>query len=363
MSSTVDASKAAAAAELFRIQAAGCRLAGSPSPFYATLLDALGADAAAGGAAAAVVADVVNLGLAAAIPLRLLGGVHRGVLAGELPDLARHFPSVGGDGDATAASAALLQSLASPSSTIRGALQWDPQTNEVGRAAALAIGLSEIAAATQLPIRLLEIGSSAGLNLRLDRYWYGVGGGWGDPSSPVRFEPADFGCDTIERAGSRAFAFAPTIADRLGCDLNPLDASSDVGALTLLGYVWPDQHDRAARLRAALAVARETSVTILRMNADDFVAEHFVASEGVTTVLMHSIVWQYLPNAAQRRIEQVVADRISIASATAPLAWLRFEPRPDQAHPETRVRVWPHAPESRIVAESTYHGPPVRVLA
>jgi hypothetical protein len=356
-----DSSTSAAAAELYRIQATGCRLAGSPSPFYATLLDALAVDAASGGTAASVVADVVDLGLAAAIPLRLLGGVHRGVLAGELPSLARHFPSVGGDGDAEAAAAALLTSLATPSATIRNALKWDPQTNEVGRAAALAIGLGAIAATTQLPIRLLEIGSSAGLNLRLDRYWYGVGGGWGDPNSPVRFEAADFEEVSSAGSGSVPFSLAPTIVDRVGCDVNPLDASSDAGALTLLGYVWPDQHDRAARLRAALAVARDSPLTISCIGADAFVAEQFVASVGVVTVLMHSIVWQYLPKAAQRRIEQVVTDRVSTASVSAPLAWLRFEPRPDQAHPETRVRIWPHAPESRIVAESTYHGPPVRV--
>ena len=38
-----------------------------------------------------------------ALALRLLGGVHRMVLAGDAPELARHYPSVGGDGDAAAA--------------------------------------------------------------------------------------------------------------------------------------------------------------------------------------------------------------------------------------------------------------------
>lgn len=356
----VPAPVADAAANLFRIQAAGCRMAGSPSPFYATLLDGLAADAATGGPSAAVIADVVDLGLAAAIPLRLLGGVHRGVLAGELPSLARHFPSVGGDGDAEAAVGELIAILTEPTVTIRNALDWDPQTNEVGRASALAVGLGVIANATRLPLRLLEFGSSAGLNLRLDRYWYGTGSGWGDPNSPVRFEASAF---EFDEAAVDVFACPPNVVDRLGCDVNPLDASTDEGAMTLLGYIWPDQHDRAARLRAALAVARDSPVSILRMNADDFVAERLVPSPGVTTVLMHSIVWQYLPSASQRRIEQVVTDRMSSASTSAPLAWLRFEPRPDQAHPETRIRVWPHAPESQLVATSTYHGPPVRIVA
>lgn len=353
--------RAAAVADHYRIQADGCRRGSSPSPFYADLLDGLAVDAARGGPAATVLDGVLDLGFLAALPLRLLAGVHREVLAGRAPELTAHYPSAGGDGRGGDAVGGVLALCADPPPGLRAALERDPQTNEVGRAASLAVGLAAITARTGLPLRLLEIGSSAGLNLRLDAYWYGAGDGWGDPASPVRFEAADFvGSGPF---GARPFASAPTIADRRGCDLHPIDATTEDGALALQSYVWPDQVARMARLRGALAVAANRPVAIATAAADDFVAEHLVPATGVVTVLMHSIMWQYLPEPAQRRIHTVVADRARLASVEAPIAWLRFEPRPDFVQPETHVEIWPQLPRPWRVATSGYHGPPVEILS
>src|SRR5262249_57465229 len=87
--------------EYFRVQAALCGRLGSE--FYAALLPHLANDAAADGPVAAVFADYPHEVVASAAGLRLLGAVHRLVLLGQLPALARHYPSVGGDGDAHAA--------------------------------------------------------------------------------------------------------------------------------------------------------------------------------------------------------------------------------------------------------------------
>ena len=59
----------------------------------------------------------------------------------------------------------------------RGALDQPPQTNEVGRSAALLGGLLVLVDRFQLPVRLFEIGCSAGLNLRADHYRYRHPGG------------------------------------------------------------------------------------------------------------------------------------------------------------------------------------------
>jgi hypothetical protein len=344
------------AANLYRAQAAGCRNGASASPFYAAVLERLALDADRGGPAARVLDDVVALGYAAAVPLRLLGGLHRGVLAGELPTLAVHYPSPDSDGDADAAAAVILEVLAAPPDSVRASLRWDPQTNEVGRAAALAVGLGVITQITARPLRLLEIGASGGLNLRLDRYRFERAGvGFGDPAAAVRFGDESYD-------GALPFADPVVIAERRGCDLNPIDASSPGGALTLTSYVWPDQRERLDRLRAALGIAADLPVPIDRARADDWVAERVAPQQGVTTVMMHSIMWQYVPAAAQRRITAIVHARARVATDDAPLAWLRFEPRPDQLYPETRVRIWPHAPADRLVAASGYHGPPVRVV-
>ena len=50
------------------------------------------------------------------------------------------------------------------------------QTNECGRTAVLAVGLSAAASRLGQPIALLDAGASAGLNLRLDRYLLDFGG-------------------------------------------------------------------------------------------------------------------------------------------------------------------------------------------
>ena len=62
---------------------------------------------------------------------------------------------------------------------LRAALDQPPQTNEVGRAAALIGGLLILTHRFALPIRLFEIGCSAGLNLRADYFRFRYPGGNG----------------------------------------------------------------------------------------------------------------------------------------------------------------------------------------
>lgn len=342
-------------ADRYRIQAFGCRHAESNSPFYAALLDALAGDAEANGPAARVLEPFAELDLSAATPLRLLAGVHRLALNGSAPGLAAHFPSTGGDGDVEAVLPEVLSLCSDPPSELLEALRWDPQTNEVGRAAALAVGLGAIATTTGLPLRLFELGSSAGLNLRLDAYRYEArDGAWGDAASPLVFGPDSFD-------GPTGLGDHVVVAERRGCDLNPIDAGSDDGRLTLLSYVWPDQATRLERLRSALAIARARPVTIDRASAHDWVIDHVRPQRGSTTVMMHSVVWHYLPADARARIETHLAAMTERADASAPIAWLRFEPAVELTHPETRLRTWPHSPDDRLLATSTYHGPPVRI--
>ena len=92
-------------------------------------------------------------------------------------------------------------------------------------------------------VRLVEIGASAGLNLRWDHYRYDDGGhGWGPPGSPVRL-------DGPWPDGPPPFEVEATVAERAGCDLSPLDATTGDGRLTLASYIWADQVDR---LRASI---------------------------------------------------------------------------------------------------------------
>jgi hypothetical protein len=209
---------------------------------------------------------------------------------------------------------------------------------------------------TGKPLRLFEIGSSAGLILRLDRYWYAADGGhWGDPSSAVRFDR-----DTYARPPP--LDAMTEVVERRGCDLHPIDATTIDGQRRLLSYVWPDQDARLARLRAALSIASGVPVTIDRSSADDWVAERVQPAAGTTTVLLHSIMWQYLPSEVQERVTETLNARGAATTSDAPLAWVRLEPAPKIVFADVRVTLWPGGVEE-VVATSGFHGPPVRWLA
>lgn len=161
------------------------------------------------------------------------------VLEGRVPELAQHYPSVGGEpGDAWPP---FREVLGEHREVLRDLITRPVQTNEVGRSAALIGGFLTVARETGLPLRLLEIGASAGLNLRWDRCRYESDGwSWGDPASPVRFT------DVFEDAVPEPVAGAVT--ERAGCDLAPVDPTTQEGRITLLSYTWPDQTERLERL-------------------------------------------------------------------------------------------------------------------
>ena len=111
------------------------------SPMYGDVLDRVTADVQAGGVFAAILAGHENDFARLAVPLRLLGGLHRLALDGSAPQLRRWYPSAGGQWDAEAALADIALAASDHADRLRATLGQPPQTNEVGRAAALIGGL------------------------------------------------------------------------------------------------------------------------------------------------------------------------------------------------------------------------------
>ena len=252
-----------------RLQGDYCGRLGSP--MYEVLLGRAAEDAEAGGPIATVLDGYPHEPIASAMALRLMGAVHRLVLEGRVPTLAAHYPSAGGDGDADRAWPAFRAFVAAETAELRRRLEQGVQTNEVGRSAALICGFLEVARATGLGLRCLEIGASAGLNLRWDHFRYEASGAtWGDASSPVvlRDYPAQ----------APPFDVAARVVERAGCDPHPLDPTSDDGRLTLMSYVWPDQAERLALLRAACEVARRVPAHVERASAPDWLAERLAVA-------------------------------------------------------------------------------------
>lgn len=339
--------------EHIRTQARACAELGSP--LYADLMQRAADDVVAGGVTADVLAGHEKDPGPSALALRLFGAVHRIVLEGRAPTLERYYPSVGGTPEPGGAWQAFTGLLHTHREEVRERLRQVPQTNEVGRSAALLGGLLQIAAWTSYPIRLHEIGTSGGLNLRADcfRYEYN-GGGWGPQGSSVLLDDAWRGVLPPVTA-------PPRIVERRGADLAPADPATADGRLRLMSYVWADQTTRMQRLRGAFQVAQRVPVELVTAGAHEFVAALDVQF-GRCTVLWHSVTWQYLGVTEQAAVASEI-DRIAAsARLDAPFAVVSLEPqrRPDRpGYPFTvTLRRWPGG-QQRMLGEAAPHGLPV----
>lgn len=292
-----------------------------------------------------------------ALALRMMGGVHALVLQGDAPRVAPYFPSVGGTADrgpdGAEAWRAVAELLTNETGRIRDWLLRPPQTNEVGRGAALMGGLRHVCDETALPVRLVEVGTSAGLNLRADRFRIdGNGATHGDPASPVQLGAAWEGVpppdSTIE------------VVSRRGGDLMPIDPTSASGELVLTAYVWPDQVERFARLRGAIELARGLSA--------DVRAEPAIATLGATTlvdgtwtVLWHSVFQQYLDRPHRVELDAAIAALAADATPDRRFAHLSLEPErraPDRDHEFlVTLTTWPGGAR-RILGTAAPHGIP-----
>jgi len=324
-------------------QARAC--AGLGSPMYAELL--LRAADDPDGTVAGVLGDRTGSGFI----LGMLGTVHRIVLEGRAPELAAHYPTAGGTRDPLRAWPAFRDVLAGHAAEVREGAADPPQTNEVGRAAPLVGGLLVVAGATGLPVRLLEIGASAGLNLRADRFRLLHEGGAYGPESPVVLPGAWRGLPPVD---------APlAIAERRGCDPSPVDATSPDGRRRLLSYVWPDQAERVARLRAAFEVAARVPAAVVRAGAAEFL-DGLAPERGVVTVVWHSTMRAYLSPDEAARVDRHIGDAGAAATGDAPVARLSFEGRDPSRLDAVQVvtlRLWPGGGPA-VLGEGPAHGLP-----
>jgi hypothetical protein len=295
---------------------------------YAELLAGLADDLEAGGATAEALRGHEDDPGPSALALRLAGSLHRLVLAGAAPELAGLYPTAGGAWEASTGVAAVVSFLAARGDDVRPLLDRAPQTNEVGRSAALLGGLLHVADQWRLPVRLFEIGASGGLNLQADRFRLTSdgAGSWGDPASPVVLEGAWAGAPVPD---------APLeIVERGGSDVHPVDVTGEDGRLTLTSYVWPDMTARHARLAGAIGLARAHPVPVQRADAASYV-EGLRLEPGTVTVLWHSVMFQYVPADQQERVSARLAELGASADERSPLVHLFAEPirrTPDDEH-------------------------------
>ncbi len=349
----------AAAAQLlaaFDRQVAWCR---QPAPFSARVLERtrlwLERDAQALAALAAIDPDP----LAAAVSLRWLAALHHLALRGLQPWAGLWPPAAGPTSDETL-DAAIAAAWQQQNQHLRKALSGPPQTNEVQRSAALLPGLLHVVAQTGLPLVLLEIGASAGLNLWCDHYRHEHGAwAWGDPAAALILRS--------EWVGALPPQAPLRILRRAGCDAQPIDLNQAGEGLRLASFIWADQRERLERLRAAQRIAAacmaQSGVAVQPMPAAHFLRQELRHRQpGQATVLMHSVVWQYIVGDEQADIAAQMATEGASTTASSPLAWLRLEPAAPDQPPQLRCRIWPGG-QDVLLADCHPHGAHIRWLA
>ena len=189
------------------------------------------------------------------------------------------------------------------------------QTNEPGRCASLLPAL----AAVPGPIALVEVGASAGLCLYPDQYSYRY-----QRAEEVRMLHPAAGPSTVlldcELTGSVLVPDRlPEVVWRAGIDLNPLDVSSAADTAWLEALIWPEHHDRRARLHAAIELAKAQPLDLvvrgdLVEHIESVVAQ---APAGASVVVFHTAVLAYLPADARQQFADIM-NRL-------PVTWLSNE--------------------------------------
>ena len=294
--------------------------------------------------------------VADAVVLRLIGGVHALFRRGSDDDLARLFAADALDSART--DALIARIVARYDAQLLPWLDGPPQTNEAARSAGLMTGLLHVAARFGPRIEVIEIGSSAGLNLLIGRMRFELGGVTAGPvDSPLVIRP--------EWRGPPPPAAPVEVTGARGVDIAPVDVADPRAAERLEAYVWAEAAERQARLATAIAMVRDGGVDLVQGDAPDWVEARLAEpqADGVTRVLMHSVVWQYLPVAGRERIRAAMAAAGARATAERPLAWVMMEPNRDLHRHEVRVQCWPSDAAMQLVALTHAHGAWVEGLA
>ena len=193
------------------------------------------------------------------------------------------------------------------------------QTNEVGRCAALAPAFRNLYRTVDRPFAWIDLGTSAGLNLLLDRlridYYFDERVATTGPSdAPVAIE-----CSMVGEDPGIDPAVVP-IEWRVGIDRRPVEVLDDEQTTWLRATVWPSAVARAARLDAALTLAKGSPPAVIAAEAAAGVLEALAAApDDAHLVVTTSWVWYYFG-------EQTRTDVLAVlAAAGRPVSWISVE--------------------------------------
>jgi hypothetical protein len=257
-------------------------------------------------------------------PLRLLGGLHFLVLAGEA---SWHDP------------------LERHAEFLRGFVRTQAvQTNEVQRSwillpcflrAARLLGADEL--------HVVELGPSGGLNLVWDRYRYAYDAGeWGPVDATLRLTGEE-----RSRVPAALLDVVPRVRRRVGIDLAPIDVTTDEGARLLQCFVWAGQDERFDRLTRAIEVVRANPPELVR---GDLARELPNALGDLPTLVFQTAVFPYLSDETRGAVRE------ALGRSRAPLAFVTAgRPRGEGESWGMRIERYPPG-EREFLGHADFHG-------
>lgn len=284
-----------------------------------------------------------------AMPLRLTGGMHHLHLTGEEQRLSAIYS--GEINEQAEIDEVIEQVVRDHDDQLLPWFDNPPQTNEAGRSSSFMSALLWLSGKVGPKFELLEIGGSAGVNTMMERYHYDLKGVEVGPiDSPMRIKPDWCGPPPPENPVD--------IVAIKACDQNPIDLTDDDISARLKGYIWPEMPERFNRMEAAIALAKDNPPDLVKADAADWVEAQFQEPQesGLARVLMHSIVWQYLPQDTQERITKTIEISGQMASKEKPLAWISSETNRKTFRHELIVRYWPGDGQPVNLGHAHAHG-------
>jgi hypothetical protein len=267
------------------------------------------------------------------VPLRLLGGLHYLVLAGRTAW-----------DDVPAALRGEAEFLR------RFIAEQGVQTNEVQRSwILLPLFLRVVERTGVSSLALVELGPSAGLNLVWDAYRYRFAAGdWG----PTSAELVLAGEERTPVPG-RLLGLDAEVVRRVGVDQSPIDVTTEEGARLLTCFVWADQDERIARLRAAIEAVRRDPPELLRGDLVKLLPDVLAdAPPDALLVVFQTAVLAYLEPDRRTRLREL----LETAGASGPLVFVSTgRPRSEDNGWGLRITYWPGG-DREFAGHADYHG-------
>lgn len=284
------------------------------------------------------------------VALRACGAIHALARSGWEPNLTKVYPP-----NPTSEKAlwiAISDALQHNDTFLTDRLSSPPQTNEVARSGLILGAMLHLGAVTNQPFELVELGASAGLNLAFDEYAYDLGEGrrWGSPNAPLTVP-------CMWRGRTPPLDAPVSVVARSGCDLRPIDPTNADDRARLISYVWADQVHRLQRVEAALAHAAANHRTVDKADAAEWLEQKLAVPQvpGTTRVLLHTIVWDYLPAAIKARIEVAFNAAGAAATRDRPFAHLAIESDEVRGSAHIKLTIWPDG-RTVTLGRGDFHG-------